>query len=72
MMNQNFCSGQFKNIAEVKISSHKNSIRMIGWRQLDSFQEETILNVNINLTKIKSLPFKKVIGLKEKMKNQLD
>jgi hypothetical protein len=62
MMNQNFYSGPFKNIAEVKIFNHKSLIRMIGWKLLDSFQEEMTHNANTNLTKIKSLLSRKVIG----------
>jgi hypothetical protein len=62
MMNQSFCNGQFKNIVEVKIFSHKSLIRMIGWKLLDLFQEETTHNANTSLTKIKSLQFRKVIG----------
>ena len=62
MMNQNFYSGPFKNIAEVKTFSHKSLIRMIGWKLLDSFLEETTHSANTNLTKIKSLLSRKVIG----------
>jgi len=62
MMNQSFCNGQFKNIVEVKIFNHKSLIRMIGWKSLDLFLEETTHNANTSLTKIKSLQFRKVIG----------
>lgn len=49
--------------------AHKNLIRMIGYKLQALFQEGTIVNVNINSIKIKNQLFKKVIGLKGKMKN---
>jgi len=61
-MNQNFYSGPFKNIVEVKTFSLKSLIRMIGWKLLGSFLEEMTHNANINSTKIKSLLSRKVIG----------
>jgi len=42
---------------------------MIGYKLLALFQAEMIHNVNINIIKIKNQQFKKVIGLREKMKN---
>jgi formiminotetrahydrofolate cyclodeaminase len=72
MMNQNCCSGLYKNIVEEKIFNHKNWIKTIGWKLPDLYLVEMILNVNINLIKIKNLQSKKVTGLKEKMKNLLD
>jgi hypothetical protein len=62
MMSQNFCNGPFKNIVEVKISNHKNLTKMIGWRLLVLFLEETTHSANISLTKIRNQLFKKVIG----------
>lgn len=62
MMNQNYYSGQFKNIVAVKISNHRSLTKMIGWRLLDLFLEEMTHNANINLTKIKNQLSKKVIG----------
>ena len=62
MMNQSFCNGLFKNIVEVKIFNHKSLIRMIGWKLLDLFREETTHNANTSLTKTKSQQFRKVIG----------
>ena len=39
-----------------------NQIKMIGFKQQALFLEETIVNVNTNLTKTKNQQYKKVIG----------
>lgn len=69
MKNQNFYYGQLKIIAKEKISHQLNQEKMIGYKLLALFQAEMIHNVNINIIKIKNQQFKKVIGLREKMKN---
>ena len=46
-----------------------NQIKMIGFKQLDSFLEGMIANVIINLTKIEKRLFPKVIGINAKMKS---
>jgi hypothetical protein len=64
------CScGPFKSIAVARTSLHRSLERMIGYKLLDSYPEGMILSASINSIRIKSQPFKRATGSREKMRS---
>jgi hypothetical protein len=69
MMKLIYFSGPSKSTAEARASLHRSWTRMTGSKSLGSSQEEMIHSASTSSTKIRSQPYRRVTGSKEKTKS---